>query len=406
MVTEYFPVLAARAEQRAGSLSGGEQQMLAIGRALMARPKVMLLDEPSLGLAPKLVKDIFDIIRRINRERGVTVLLVEQNANLALQTADYGYVLELGRIVMKIPASGCSRRTISGSSTWASRSRASAHAALEKEKDMALTTRPATLNAGTGICGNGAPGHGARSGHPAQALPPRGAGAWRPGGDAGEAPRDLAAISWREYGRQARAVGARAGGAGRPPRGRVSILADNCRSGLHRSRRDVGRGHSQRVLYHRLGGRGRVHRQRQRHPLPLRGERGAARQGAGSPRALPGAGEDLRLRRGRAARLPGRPGDDLRGPPRAGRRPRPRASRGLRPARRAPPPRGSGHPGIHLRHHRPAQGGDAEPPQYLFQLEYADSSPPREGDQQLSSCPSATCERTFTVFNRSIPAPP
>ncbi len=100
MVTEYFPVLAARAEQRAGSLSGGEQQMLAIARALMARPKVMLLDEPSLGLAPKLVKDIFDIIRRINRERGVTVLLVEQNANLALQTADYGYVLELGRIVM------------------------------------------------------------------------------------------------------------------------------------------------------------------------------------------------------------------------------------------------------------------------------------------------------------------
>ena len=101
MVTEYFPVLSARAEQRAGSLSGGEQQMLAIGRALMARPKVMLLDEPSLGLSPKLVKDIFEIIRRINRERGVTVLLVEQNANLALQTADYGYVLELGRIVME-----------------------------------------------------------------------------------------------------------------------------------------------------------------------------------------------------------------------------------------------------------------------------------------------------------------
>ncbi len=101
MVVEYFPVLAARAEQRAGSLSGGEQQMLAIGRALMARPKVMLLDEPSLGLAPKLVKDIFEIIRRINRERGVTVLVVEQNANIALHTADYGYVLELGRIVME-----------------------------------------------------------------------------------------------------------------------------------------------------------------------------------------------------------------------------------------------------------------------------------------------------------------
>ena len=89
-----------RAEQRAGSLSGGEQQMLAISRALMARPQLMLLDEPSLGLSPKLVKDIFEIIVRINRERGVTILLVEQNANMALQTADYGYVLEVGRIVM------------------------------------------------------------------------------------------------------------------------------------------------------------------------------------------------------------------------------------------------------------------------------------------------------------------
>jgi branched-chain amino acid transport system ATP-binding protein len=96
----YFPVLKERADQRAGSLSGGEQQMLAISRALMARPQVMLLDEPSLGLSPKLVKDIFEIVVRINRERGVTILLVEQNANMALQTADYGYVLEVGRIVM------------------------------------------------------------------------------------------------------------------------------------------------------------------------------------------------------------------------------------------------------------------------------------------------------------------
>jgi len=101
MVVEYFPVLAARAEQRAGSLSGGEQQMLAIGRALMARPKLVMLDEPSLGLSPLLVREVFEIIRRINRERGVTVLVVEQNANIALHTADYGYVLELGRIVME-----------------------------------------------------------------------------------------------------------------------------------------------------------------------------------------------------------------------------------------------------------------------------------------------------------------
>jgi branched-chain amino acid transport system ATP-binding protein len=101
MVYDYFPVLRARAEQRAGQLSGGEQQMLAISRALMARPSMMLLDEPSLGLSPKLVKEIFDIIVRINRERGVTVLLVEQNANMALTIADYGYVLEVGRIVME-----------------------------------------------------------------------------------------------------------------------------------------------------------------------------------------------------------------------------------------------------------------------------------------------------------------
>jgi branched-chain amino acid transport system ATP-binding protein len=100
-VYDYFPVLRARAEQRAGSLSGGEQQMLAISRALMARPIMMLLDEPSLGLAPRLVKEIFEIIGRINRERGVTVLLVEQNANMALHVAQYGYVLEVGRIVME-----------------------------------------------------------------------------------------------------------------------------------------------------------------------------------------------------------------------------------------------------------------------------------------------------------------
>ena len=101
MVYEYFPVLKSRAEQRAGSLSGGEQQMLSISRALMARPAMMLLDEPSLGLSPRLVKEIFDIIVRINREQGVTVLLVEQNAHMALTIADYGYVLEVGRIVME-----------------------------------------------------------------------------------------------------------------------------------------------------------------------------------------------------------------------------------------------------------------------------------------------------------------
>jgi len=100
-VYTYFPVLKARVDQRAGQLSGGEQQMLTIARALMARPRMILFDEPSLGLSPLLVKEIFDIIVRINRERGVTVLLVEQNANMALHMAHYGYVLEVGRIVME-----------------------------------------------------------------------------------------------------------------------------------------------------------------------------------------------------------------------------------------------------------------------------------------------------------------
>jgi branched-chain amino acid transport system ATP-binding protein len=100
MVYEYFPRLKERRNQTAGYLSGGEQQMLAIGRALMAKPKLMMLDEPSLGLAPLLVHEIFEIIKRINREQGTTILLVEQNANLTLGIADYAYIMESGRIVL------------------------------------------------------------------------------------------------------------------------------------------------------------------------------------------------------------------------------------------------------------------------------------------------------------------
>ena len=98
-VYDLFPRLQERHWQAAGTLSGGEQQMLAVGRALMSRPKLIMMDEPSLGLAPIIVRGIFDIIKEINKQ-GVTVLLIEQNANMALQTADIGYVLETGRITM------------------------------------------------------------------------------------------------------------------------------------------------------------------------------------------------------------------------------------------------------------------------------------------------------------------
>ena len=100
MIYEYFPILKDRRSQTAGTMSGGQQQMLAIGRGLMSRPTLMLLDEPSLGLSPLLVQEIFTIIRRLNKEQGVTILLVEQNARVALKAADFGYVLETGRIVM------------------------------------------------------------------------------------------------------------------------------------------------------------------------------------------------------------------------------------------------------------------------------------------------------------------
>ena len=100
----YFPRLKERMQQQAGTLSGGEQQMLAIGRALMLGPRLMLLDEPSFGLAPLIVVEIFRILRRINEEEGVSMLLVEQNAALALELADHAYVLETGRVVMSGPS--------------------------------------------------------------------------------------------------------------------------------------------------------------------------------------------------------------------------------------------------------------------------------------------------------------
>ncbi|MBF0302317.1 MAG: ABC transporter ATP-binding protein [Desulfamplus sp.] len=104
-VYSLFPVLGERSRQQGGTLSGGEQQMLAIGRALMTKPKVLLLDEPSLGLAPIIIHQIFDIIADINKNQGTTILLVEQNANLALQAAARGYVLETGEITLEDKAS-------------------------------------------------------------------------------------------------------------------------------------------------------------------------------------------------------------------------------------------------------------------------------------------------------------
>lgn len=101
IVYGYFPILKERLAQKAGLLSGGQQQMLVLGRAMMARPSLMLLDEPSLGLSPLFVQDIFNIICRLNREQNITMLMVEQNANMALQNSHYGYVLETGRIVME-----------------------------------------------------------------------------------------------------------------------------------------------------------------------------------------------------------------------------------------------------------------------------------------------------------------
>ena len=103
-VYAYFPALTRRRDSQAGYISGGEQQMTALGRALMARPKLILLDEPSLGLAPLLVEEIFEIVQRLNAEEGVSFLLAEQNATIALKFADYGYILENGRVVLDAKA--------------------------------------------------------------------------------------------------------------------------------------------------------------------------------------------------------------------------------------------------------------------------------------------------------------
>src|SRR5438093_2286846 len=231
MVYDYFPVLAMRAEQRAGLLSGGEQQMLSISRALMARPKMMLLDEPSLGLSPKLVKDIFDIIVRINHEQGVTILLVEQNANMALHIADYGYVLDVGRIVMEDTCARLLEKDDIKEFYLASRTRASAARAAGRGRRCGDEKgAPEVSVAGTRTATRpDAPtwtvrGQGTlptlfrqvvRERADQVAMREKSLGIWR-------------SITWREYGERAKHVGLGLVALGLRPRDVVSIVADNC----------------------------------------------------------------------------------------------------------------------------------------------------------------------------------
>ncbi|MHB1406680.1 MAG: ABC transporter ATP-binding protein [Desulfitobacteriaceae bacterium] len=112
VIYRYFPVLKERRNQTAGYLSGGEQQMLAIGRALMTKPKLLLLDEPSLGLAPLVAENVFEILKQINQEQGTTILVVEQNASLALSAASYAFILANGKVVMEGPTSGIDTQDI------------------------------------------------------------------------------------------------------------------------------------------------------------------------------------------------------------------------------------------------------------------------------------------------------
>ncbi len=120
MMYEHFPRLSKVTNRLAGYCSGGEQQMIAIARALMAAPKMLMLDEPSLGLAPLLVKEIFENVVRINQEMDTTILVVEQNAKIALEISDYAYIMESGKIVLEGPSGSCRTIPMSKSSTWAS----------------------------------------------------------------------------------------------------------------------------------------------------------------------------------------------------------------------------------------------------------------------------------------------
>ena len=135
----YFPRLKERRTSQAAYTSGGEQQMCAIGRALMANPKMVLLDEPSMGLAPQIVEEVFEIVRDLNAKEGVTFLLAEQNTNMALRYADYGYILESGRIVMDGEAGGACARTRTSRSSISASPRAGARASATRSSIAAAS---------------------------------------------------------------------------------------------------------------------------------------------------------------------------------------------------------------------------------------------------------------------------
>ena len=218
------------------------------------------------------------------------------------------------------------------------------------------------------------------------------------------------AITWREYGERARHVGLGLVALGLPPaRRRLGHRRQLPGVALHRSRHHVGGRRHQRHLHDRLAPAGRVHRERQRHPLLLRRERGAARQDPGSPRPLPAAGEDLRVRHGGPARLPRRAGDAVRGAAGARRALRARAPRCLRPHGRDRPARRPGDPGLHLGHHRPAQGRHAQPPATSSSSSATPTSSPTRA-RGISSCRSCRCPTSPSGPSRSsircAPAPP
>ena len=264
---------------------------------------------------------------------------------MALHLADYGYVLEVGpHRDGRLPARACSRRTTSRSSISASRTRASAAPDAGSERRCGdergaptmsvVAQRPAGPGGGRGL-------DRPRAGHPAQALPPGGEGARRPGRHAREEPRDLALDHLAGVRRQGPARGSGTGRPRTPARRRgVDRRGQPPGVALHRSRHHLGGRRHQRHLHHRFAEAGRVHRQRQRHALLLRGERGAARQDPRGAGPLPAARQDLRVRPGRAPRLPGRSGDAVPGLARAGRALRARPSGKLRSRSwRSPSPR-------------------------------------------------------------------